>query len=187
MKRNFIFGIGLYVTGLGLLVSGLGLSLNAQAASVKIIAIDISNTSTTENTFNAIISYSTPNSGFVLDVNQDPKISFVTNTDTNTKEIKIDLFFVSPSSAPQATVVDAAAIQPLATDFYTANLGTLAADTTYDITAFAHLSNSNANINSASSLTTSEYIPPVPIPAAIWLFLSGIVPLIMIGRRKLRG
>jgi len=175
VKRNFIFGIGLFV-------SGLGLSLNTQAAAIAIDAVTI--TPTIENTFNAIIEYSTPSGGFALDANQDPVVSY-DYTDPNKIQIQIDLLFVPPRQAEQA-VVDVAGIQPLASNDYTANLGTLTAGTIYDITASAIFPASANSPNSANSLNTT-YIPPVPIPAAIWLLLSGIVPLFMVGRRKSRG
>jgi len=185
VKRNFIFGIGQFVTGLGLLVSGLGLSLNAQAAAVNIDAINISSTPTpiSPNTFSATIGYSTPTVGFALDASQDPVISYypITNANTNTT-IQIDLYFVSPG---QATLGGAPTVNNIVNNELSIDLGVLAAGS-YDITAYAYLSGC-ANINCASSYTNSMVIPAVPIPAAIWLFLSGLAPLVMIGRRKFRA
>jgi len=183
VKRNFIFGIGQFVTGLGLLVSGLGLSLNAQAAAITIDAVTITSTPTTQDLMIASVDFSAPNTKFELA--QDPVVRLISAT-----EIQIDLYFVPPPPPAQSASGLARQQTALTTSItttgqgtysLTAGLDTLLAADTYNVTATSYFQNSTTFAN------TDMTISAVPIPAAIWLLLSGIAPLLMIGRRKFRA
>lgn len=129
--------------------------------------------------------------GTVVQNSSSPSLSFSLFNQANADRIGLDLDSINGSGDTSSFSTDLYAVTGLAQGSSQAFLASLLTSTTGAFNAQyllnlsdADLGASNTRQNYQLTLNLVGNVTPVPVPAAVWTFLTGLMGLLAIGRRK---